>query len=83
MQKRLKLRELISKAQNGEEDALIEIIHRLIPLVKKYCRRLGYAEACSDLITWIVSAVHRYTPNAKWGRDELEQYFCAKKGGKK
>jgi DNA-directed RNA polymerase specialized sigma subunit len=79
MQKRLKLRELVSKAQNGEEDALIEIIHRLIPLVKKYCRRLGYAEACSDLITWIVSAVHRYTPNTK----ELEQYFCAKKGGKK
>jgi len=83
MQKKLKLRELIAKAQNGEEDAFIEIIHRFIPLIKKYSRRLGYPEACSDLITWIVSAVHRYTPNTKWGRDELERYFCAKKGGKK
>jgi len=36
MQKRLKFRKIIAKAQNGEEDALLEVIHRFIPLVKKY-----------------------------------------------
>jgi len=75
MQKRLKLREIIAKAQNGEEEALIEIIHRLIPLVKKYCCRLGYPEAFSDLVVWIVTAVQRYKPNTAWGKEELERYL--------
>lgn len=78
MQRKPKLRELIAKVKNGEEGAVLEVVHRFIPLVKKYSRRMGYDEACSDLVVWIVSAVHRYEPRTTWGRDELQQYFVSK-----
>ncbi|OPX93569.1 MAG: hypothetical protein A4E53_00212 [Pelotomaculum sp. PtaB.Bin104] len=78
MQRKPKLRELIAKVKNCEEDAVLEVVHRFIPLVKKYSRRVGYDEACSNLVVWIMKAVHRYEPRTTWGRDELQQYFVSK-----
>ncbi|MHB1420579.1 MAG: helix-turn-helix domain-containing protein [Bacillota bacterium] len=83
MQRKLKLRELIVKAQNGEEDALNQVVHRFIPLIKKYSSQLGYAEAYSDLVAWVISAVYQYKPSISWGRDELDYYLLSTEDKKK
>ncbi|MQL52515.1 helix-turn-helix domain-containing protein [Desulfofundulus thermobenzoicus] len=80
MGKKPRLRELIALAKNGNEEAMTQVVQRFIPIVKKYGRRLGYEDACSDLVTWIVEAVYRYRPNTTWGRDELNRYF-SRNGG--
>ncbi|WP_051618228.1 helix-turn-helix domain-containing protein [Desulfofundulus thermocisternus] len=78
MQRKPKLRELIDLAKSGNEEAMTQVVKRFIPIVKKYSRQLGYEEACSDLVTWIIEAVYRYRPNTTWGRDELNRYFSRK-----
>lgn len=60
MEKRHKIKVLISNVQNGDQDAVAELIHRFIPIVKKYSRWMDYEEAYADLIAWIVSTVHKY-----------------------
>ncbi|MHB1125724.1 MAG: helix-turn-helix domain-containing protein [Bacillota bacterium] len=74
MHRKPKLRELIVKAKNGEEDALNQVVQRFIPLIKKYSSQLSYGEAYSDLVAWVISAVHRYRPSISWGSDELDEY---------
>jgi len=78
LQRKPKLRELISLARSGNEEAMTEVVNRFIPIIKKYSRQLGYEEASSDLVFWIIKAVHRYRPNTTWGRDELNRYFSNK-----
>jgi hypothetical protein len=78
LQRKPKLRELIDLAKSGNEEAMTQVVKRFIPIVKKYSRQLGYEEACSDLVTWIIEAVYRYRPNTTWGRDELNRYFSRK-----
>jgi len=34
---------------------MIQIVHRFTPLIRKYSSQLGYDEAYSDLIIWIVN----------------------------
>ena len=41
MRKKAKLKELIFKAQNGDKDALNEVIERFKPIINKYAHRLG------------------------------------------
>ncbi|MBE3587437.1 MAG: helix-turn-helix domain-containing protein [Thermoanaerobacteraceae bacterium] len=67
MERKPRLRELITLAKNGNEEAITQVVKRFIPIVKKYSRQLGYEEACADLVTWIVEAVHRYRPHTTWG----------------
>lgn len=62
MKTRHKIKVLISKAQNGDQDAVAELVHRFIPAVKKYSRWMGYEEAYADLVVWLVSNVHKYKP---------------------
>lgn len=81
MQQRPKLRELIRQAKNGDEDAFIQVVHRFLPVARKYSRRMGYEDACADLVVWIVNAVHRYQANSTWGRDELKRYLSSKREG--
>ncbi len=57
-----KVKLLVVNAQNGDQDALIQLVYRFIPIVKKYSRGMGYEEAYADLIAWIVNAVHKYDP---------------------
>ncbi|MCL6476785.1 MAG: helix-turn-helix domain-containing protein [Peptococcaceae bacterium] len=75
MENKPRLRDLITLAKNGDKDAMARVVERFVPIVRKYGRKLGYEEACSDLVTWIIEAVHRYRPNTTWGRDELNHYF--------
>lgn len=70
-----RLRELIVRATGGDREAMTQVVQRFIPVVKKYSRRMGYDEACGDLVVWIVGAVRRYRPNTTWGIDELNRYF--------
>lgn len=71
---------MIALAKSGNEEAMAQVVKRFIPIVKKYSRQLRYEEACSDLVTWIVEAVHRYQPKTTWGKDELNRYL-SRKGG--
>lgn len=82
MRKKLRLRELIIRAKSGDNEAMSQVVQRFTPVVKKYSRRLGYNEACSDLVVWVIEAVHRYQPNTTWGKDELRRYFSNKENEK-
>ena len=54
MENKPSLRKLITKAKDGDAEATAQLVSRLIPLVKKYTHRLGYDDAYSELVTWIV-----------------------------
>ena len=62
MERRQKLLGIIINAQNGDQDAVVKLVHRFIPLIKKYSREMGYEEAYADLVTWTVKAIHKYRP---------------------
>ena len=64
-----KLRDLIEKVQNGDQEALLQLISRFMPLIKKYSHGIPDDEA--KLILRMTEAVKRYRPNTTWGRDEL------------
>jgi len=79
MKNKQKLRELIFLAKNGDEDAFIQVVHRFLPIAKKYSQRMGYEDASADLVVWIVNAIHRYLPKTNWGVEELEMYLLFKR----
>jgi len=54
------LHELIVKAKCGDQEAISEIVTRFIPIIRKYSRQLGYEEAYSDLVEWMVRSINRY-----------------------
>jgi DNA-directed RNA polymerase specialized sigma subunit len=70
--KQPKLRQLIHRAQNGDQDAIVQIIQRLMPLIKKYSHHNEDDEV--ELMLWVTQAVRRYKPNTTWGRDELRRW---------
>lgn len=49
--------ELFSLAANGNEDALLEVIKRFTPLLKKYARKLNYEDAYYDLQLKLIEVV--------------------------
>lgn len=57
-----KIKNLIIKAQSGDQDAVLQLVRRFIPIIKKYSRWMGYEEAYADLVVWIVSRAHKYKP---------------------
>ncbi|SFG98619.1 hypothetical protein SAMN05660649_03401 [Desulfotomaculum arcticum] len=75
----IRLTELIARAQNGDQEALAQVVERFLPIVKKYSHDLDHDEAYSDLIAWIVVAVNRYKPKSNWGKNELSFYLSNKK----
>jgi len=70
------LKELIIKAQNGDAEATEQVINRLLPLIKKHSFKLQYDDASSDLIIWILQAIHRCGPNAIWETNDLDHYLA-------
>jgi DNA-directed RNA polymerase specialized sigma subunit len=66
---------LIAKAKNGDTEAAVQVVDRFAPLVRKHSRRLGYAEAASDLTIWLIEAIHRYQPNHIREQEEVEKFF--------
>lgn len=71
-----KLRELVQRAQNSDNDALRQLVQRFMPLIKKHGHHNADDEA--ELILWIADAIRRYKPNTSWGKDELEQFKSKK-----
>jgi hypothetical protein len=55
-----KLKELITMAKSGNQDAMYQLVHRFTPIIKKYSRQMGYDEACADLTVWVIKAVYNY-----------------------
>ncbi|WP_156807445.1 helix-turn-helix domain-containing protein [Effusibacillus pohliae] len=51
---------MVVRAKNGDKDALAAIIQRFMPAIRKYSRRLGYEEAYSDLVEWMIKTVNRF-----------------------
>lgn len=62
MEKKPNLRKLIDCAQNGDKDAMALLIERIMPLVKKHGKRLGYNDSNADLVLWVIYAVLSYNP---------------------
>jgi len=81
--KRQKLKVLIVNGQNGDQESVVHLVHRFIPLVKKYSRRMGYEEAYADLIAWMVNAVHKYKPVNDTNMAIPEQHHFSFKNGQK
>lgn len=74
MRNKLKLKELIHKAQNGDKDALNQVIGRFMPIVNKYAYRLGSEDVSSEIIEWIINATMSYKEKSSWGKEELEKF---------
>jgi hypothetical protein len=51
------LSELIKKAQVNDEGAMMELIKKFSPIVKKYSRMLNYDGSDTDLIITFIKAV--------------------------
>lgn len=62
MERRQKLQGIINNAQNGDQDAVVQLVHRFIPIIKKYSREMAYEEAYADLVAWTVNAIYKYKP---------------------
>jgi hypothetical protein len=52
MKRKIKLKTLIANAKDGDQDAIVQLVHRFIPAIKKYSHRMGYEEAYADLVAW-------------------------------
>lgn len=63
---------LVSKAQNGNETAMLSIIIRFEPLIKKLSRELNYEEAQTDLIIFIIELT-RKIPRDKFNNNDEGQ----------
>ena len=48
---------LLVKAQQGDEKAMLELINRFQPLLKKYAKKLGYEDAYEDFLLFFIELV--------------------------
>jgi RNA polymerase sigma factor (sigma-70 family) len=53
----MKLYYLLIKAQEGDKDALLNILIKFNPIIKSYSRKLNYAEAETDLIIVLLETI--------------------------
>ena len=51
------LRTLIDKAQENDNEALMELINRFQPAIRKYALKLNYEDAYEDLVLWFIELV--------------------------
>lgn len=59
---------LLERARRGDARAIEQIVDRLEPLLRKYSSQLGYDDARSELVEWLLKAIHAY-PLASRDRD--------------
>lgn len=53
----------LKRAQSGEDEAMLNLISKFLPLIKKYGRKLGYEDATSDLIADFIEFIFRWNLN--------------------
>lgn len=51
--------DLILKAKSGDRNAMLEIIERFTPIIKKYSYKLNYEDTEQDLILNLIQAVYK------------------------
>lgn len=51
--------DLILKAKSGDRNAMMEIIERFTPIIKKYSYKLNYEDTEQDLILNLIQAVYK------------------------
>lgn len=60
----------IRKAQTSDEEAMLRLISKFLPLLKKYGRKLGYEDAAEDLIADFIEFIFSW--NLKTFRQSSE-----------
>lgn len=65
------LESLIIKAQGSDNEAMLELINKFSPLLKKYARRLNYEDAQNDLTLYFIQLIHGMN---------LEKMLCKENG---
>jgi len=50
----------MAQAKKGSTKAMIQMIERFMPMLKKYSRLLGYEDAYHELVEWMIKAIKRY-----------------------
>ncbi|WP_425446390.1 helix-turn-helix domain-containing protein [Dethiothermospora halolimnae] len=53
----------IKKAKNGDQDALLFLINKFKPLIKKYSRQLTYEETETDLVICFIEKIKKFNLN--------------------
>ena len=53
------LLEELDRAQSGDDQAMLNLISKFLPLIKKYGRRLGYEDAANDLIADFIEFISK------------------------
>ena len=57
------LMEELNHAQSGDDQAMLNLISKFLPLIKKYGRRLGYEDAANDLIADFIEFISKWNLN--------------------
>ena len=57
------LLEELKRAQSGDDQAMLNLISKFLPLIKKYARKLGYEDAANDLIVDFIEFVSKWNLN--------------------
>jgi len=73
--KQIKLKELIYRAQNGDKDALNQVIERFKPIINKYANRFGSEDVKSEIIEWLINATLKYKEKDIWNKKEFEEFI--------
>lgn len=64
------LNTLIISAKSGNQDAMLQLITRFQPLLKKRARLLHYEDSYNDLITLFIESVYRINPEKIYGKND-------------
>jgi hypothetical protein len=70
--------DLITKAQEGNEDAALLMIKKFNPLLKKYAYKLSYEDAYDDLLLDFIELIHNIRLDHIRNKDEgsMVSYIC-------
>ncbi len=64
MEEKPKFHDLAVQAKDGDGEALVQLLCRLTPAVKKYSRWSNqprhWVDCYSDLVIWLLKAIHQF-----------------------
>lgn len=74
----MKISDLISESQNGNNDATLHMIEKFKPLLKKYAYKLYYEDAYYDLLVDFIELIHDIDLDHIYdkGEGKMVAYIC-------
>jgi len=71
------LYELLERSKCGDQEAVVELIERFKPLLKKYARKLNYEDAYEDLLLNFIEMLNTLNVNSLRARSDavIVTYF--------